>query len=207
MITDSLDPIAGYSLAASDLIESYDALSSEEVYAHLTDFLRPYPGDILADIGAGTGRDAAWFSELGYDVTAVEPVEAFLEYGARRYADKSITWLEDRLPALAHLRALSLCFNVITITGVWQHLSDPERTAAMRNLAKLTAPGGRVVLALRHGPGAPDCPVFPISDEDTRVLAERYGYQTLLETTRPSLQPENQAQGVHWTWLVLQKPC
>lgn len=206
MITDSLGTIVGYEAAADDLIEKFERLSSAQIYDHLRDFLTPYPGDTLVDIGAGTGRDAAWFSELGYDVTAVEPVSAFLEYGARHYSGHDIKWLEDQLPALAYLRAQGRQYNMMVLSAVWQHLTLPERTAAMRNLAKLSAPGGRIIMSLRHGPGADDRPVVPISDEDTRMLAKRNGFETIVETRRPSVQTANQDLGVEWTWLVLQKP-
>ena len=41
------------------------------------------PGTVL-DIGAGSGRDAAWFSAQGYDVIAVEPSSGMRSRGATR---------------------------------------------------------------------------------------------------------------------------
>lgn len=53
--------IPHYELHASRLVEQYESLSFQEVHAGLLDLLPP-PGGTVLDIGAGSGRDAAWFA-------------------------------------------------------------------------------------------------------------------------------------------------
>lgn len=57
------------------LVTQYESLTFEDVHASLLDLL-PAPGATILDIGAGSGRDAAWFAARGDDVFAVEPSEA-----------------------------------------------------------------------------------------------------------------------------------
>jgi protein-L-isoaspartate O-methyltransferase len=64
-----------YEQHAISLVRQYESLAFEEVHASLLDLL-PAPGSTILDIGAGSGRDAAWFAARGDYVVAVEPSEA-----------------------------------------------------------------------------------------------------------------------------------
>lgn len=194
--------LAGYAaVATAGLAARFDGLSSEAVLAPVLDLL-PRAPVCVADIGAGTGRDAAWLASAGHAVLAVEPVAELREAGRAFHGDARIVWLDDRLPALERVTG---AFALITLIGVWQHLPDDARDPAMHRLAALAETGGRVILSLRHGPGAPDRPVFPIDPDATVASATRAGLQTIRRVEAASVQPENRANGVRWTWLALQK--
>lgn len=64
-----------YELNASLISERLERFHFKEIHESLLKHL-PEPPSSVVDIGAGTGRDAAGFAELGYDVTAVEPSAA-----------------------------------------------------------------------------------------------------------------------------------
>ena len=53
-----------YDANAGRISERYEAVSSERVHGWLTDLLPSAPAAIL-DVGAGSGRDAAWLSDRG----------------------------------------------------------------------------------------------------------------------------------------------
>lgn len=197
--------IAGYEAAAAELIDRYALIPPDNIYQPVLSFIPEGKDRSLLDIGSGTGRNAAWFADMGYDVTAVEPVKAFRENGQNRYADRTIRWLNDRLPALADLRQLDELFDVITITAVWHHLLDGEQRVAMRQLAGLTRPGSRVFLTLRHGPEARVRPCYPISIEETITQAKRNGFALVFRDQATLLQDDLSSQPVEWTWLVLDR--
>ena len=54
------------------LVPEYERLSFEEIRAPVLDLLPECDACIL-DVGAGIGRDAAWFAANGHNVVAVEP--------------------------------------------------------------------------------------------------------------------------------------
>lgn len=84
------DVLEGYATAATaDLIAAYDGLSPEGIYEHVID-LFPSRDAKVADIGAGTGRDAAWFAGKGHDVLAIEPVRELREAGQALHTAKNI---------------------------------------------------------------------------------------------------------------------
>jgi SAM-dependent methyltransferase len=51
------------------VVGSYEALPPERLHRWLDGLLPAVPALVL-DVGAGTGRDAAWFAGLGHDVVA-----------------------------------------------------------------------------------------------------------------------------------------
>lgn len=198
------DILDAYAAAATpSFIDSYEALPVEAIYKHVVD-LFPCAAARILDIGAGTGRDAAWFADRGHRVLAIEPVRELREAGRRLHTSARIKWVDDRLPDLMTLRSCEP-FDLVLLGGVWQHLPEAERKAAMANLAPLTAAGGRLIMSLRHGPAAGDRRVFPIDPASTVASAEQYGFRPIRSRGTNSIQPGNQKLGVHWTWLVFEK--
>ena len=61
------DPIAWYDTNAE---ARYERVAPERLHGWMADLL-PAPPAAALDVGAGTGRDAAWLSSRGYKVVAV----------------------------------------------------------------------------------------------------------------------------------------
>lgn len=195
----SATAIAGYAAHAADLIPRYDALPVEAWYAPVRHLIPARPARVL-DIGAGTGRDARWFAAMGHQVTAAEPVPAFVATGQ---AQGGARWITDALPGLPQTLALGESFDLVTLSAVWQHLDPAERLQAAPTLRRLAAPGATLLMALRHGPPSPDRPVWPIDPDATAVLLAGTGFRESFRIAAPSIQAGNLAAGVHWTWLAL----
>jgi len=197
------DVIADYAAAATPaLIAGYDALPPEQIYASVLDLL-PDPPARVADIGAGTGRDAEWLARQGHHVIAIEPVRAFREAGAALHGER-IEWLDDRLPELSET-ARRGPFDLLLLCAVWHHLDTPARAVTMASLARIAAPGCRLILSLRHDPGPPGPHSFATPPDEAIDLARAAGFGLLRRTETGSVHPESQARGVRWTWLALSK--
>lgn len=198
------DVLEGYAaVATADLIAAYDGLSPASIYQHVIDLL-PKRCIKIADIGAGTGRDAAWFAAMGHDILAIEPVRELREAGQKLHPAANIKWLDDRLP---HLGAVPTggSFGLVTLCAVWQHLTDEDRAIALPRLATKIARGGILIMSLRHGPGAKGRRVFPVSSDMTIEMAYACGLHLLRSRDADSVQKGNQAMGVSWTWLAFEK--
>ena len=192
--------LASYAADATpELIAGYDALPSADIYAPVLD-LFPHAPARIADIGAGTGRDAAWLARQGHRVLAVEPVRAFREAGARLHGD-TVEWLDDRLPDLESVRQCEP-FDLVLLCAVWHHLDTPDRARTMRSLARIVAPGGRLILSLRHDP-TPERLSFPAPAEEAIALAQSGGFRLVRQTGAESVHADSRAKGVHWTWVAL----
>jgi SAM-dependent methyltransferase len=193
--------IDGYADAAEELIVRYEAVSSSSLYSEVVDLL-PEPSSKVIDIGAGTGRDAGWFAEKGCRVLAVEPVAAFRNAGRALHRSPRIEWIDDCLPALPRVVERAEIFDFLLLSAVWQHLDAAQRRLAMPKLRALTAPQGRLLMSVRHGPGAPTRPCFPASAEEAIEEAHTSGFRLVLRRAAASFQAVNRQAGVSWTWLA-----
>ena len=193
--------IAHYTAHADELRDRYDSLPTEDFYAPVRHLIPAAPCR-TADIGTATGRDARWFADMGHDVTAVDPVAAFLEPAAK--SDDRICWLIDALPDLPELSARGQVFDLVNLSAVWHHLAPEERDRAARTLARLIAPGGLLLMALRHGPTPAGLPLHPIDVDATATSFSQVGLAEVFRCPAPSIQKVNRDAGVTWTWLALQ---
>src|SRR3954470_15904371 len=158
--------LQGYEESGEALVRPYEAIDPAILYAAVADSLPKAPCRIL-DVGAGTGRDAAWFAAQGHRILAVEPVRALRAAGQRLRPEPAISWVDDRLPDLPRVAALGERFDYLLVSGVWQHLQRLERQQAILVLAALLGKDGRLIMSLRHGPGAANRPCFGAVPEET----------------------------------------
>jgi len=191
-----------YRSHARRLGQRFQALSAAEVLRPVSAHLPQTPASIL-DIGAGSGRDVAWFAGQGHRVTAVEPVRELAEQAANLPGAEQAEWIIDGLPDLTKLRDRTGDFDLCLLSGVWQHMPEGHRARSLTQIAKLLRPGGQLILSLRLDPTPDGETIFPIDTEETIRQALRAGFELECQASTPSVQPENIAAGVHWTWLVL----
>ncbi|WP_224815051.1 class I SAM-dependent methyltransferase [Hasllibacter sp. MH4015] len=196
--------LKGYEDAANgDFIARVEAISSADLLARVIEHIPKQPCRIL-DVGSGTGRDAAWLASLAHTVVAAEPVDALRQAGMAKHASPNVSWVKDALPDLSRTISLGQTFDIVLLSAVWQHLGDADRKVALSVLRSLTVDGGKVIMSIRHGAGAPTRPVFPANVENTVRWAQAVGLSAVDRTTSRSVQSGNRQAGVTWTWLVLQ---
>ena len=194
--------IPHYEQNAQDLVNQYESLSFEDVHAGLLDLL-PAPGTTILDVGAGSGRDAAWFAAHGYDVVAVEPSDAMRAGGQALHQSSRIHWLSDSLPDLAQVRRLGLTFDLILLSAVWMHVPPSSRERALRKLATLLAPNGRIAISLRLG--APDIArsMFEVTMPELSSLSQQFGLRLVRAIES---QDKLGRTGITWTTAVFGLP-
>ncbi|MGP1718066.1 MAG: class I SAM-dependent methyltransferase [Methylophilus sp.] len=194
---------AGYERFIDHFIASGQALSFSEVCNAFLAFLPKAPANIL-DAGAGAGQNAMAFAEMGHSVVAVEPMIEFLNAARNRYSHSSITWHHDSLPTLQCLADGHAQFDFILVDGVWHHLDDIERQAAIQRFAQLLKTGGRCALSLRNGPAGMGTHVFATDAEQTILQAANAGLKcVMLLKDQPSMfsfKPD-----VIWSRVVFEK--
>ncbi len=191
----------GYSEHAEELVKRFEAVSFSEKHEAVMHLL-PTASSTVLDVGAGTGVDAAWFASKGHRVVAVEPTDSLRLAGIELHRAHPFEWINDSLPDLACLRARGQRFDVVMLTAVWMHLDEQERRRAMPRVASLLAPGGVLVMSIRHGPAPSERRIFQVSDEETIALASGCSLKTVLSLRTASAQVVNRQAGVTWTRLA-----
>jgi SAM-dependent methyltransferase len=197
-----IDPIGWYNAHGDRVASEYEALCPDQVHAWLDGLLPDQPA-LVFDIGAGTGRDAAWLASRDHEVVAIEPSNAMRRHGQRLHPDGRIRWLDDRLPSLETTLRLGLAADVILLSAVWQHLPPTDRPRAFRKLVTLLKSGGLLAITLRHGPAEHERGMHEVSLDEIERLARGHGLAVVHCATVPDRMGR---AGVTWTQVALRLP-
>ena len=191
-----------YDSRAPECAIAYESLDAVALNGWLSGLIPERPG-LVIDIGAGTGRDAAWLATVGHESIAVEPSAAMRAQGTGLHSHPRLRWMDDSLPELPRLSRLGLSADLIVVNGVWQHLAAADRPRALRKMAALLRSGGVLAITLRHGPSEPERQMHPVSRDELERLAQAAGmYVERVVTATDALGRE----GVTWTNMALRLP-
>ena len=197
------DTVTAYDAQAGALAERYESVSAAAVHAALLEFMLRGRDQLALDVGAGSGRDAAWLASLGYEVVAAEPAAGMRLEAQRRHPDPRIRWLDDRLPDLNGVHQLGLAFDLILLSAVWMHVPPPARARAFRKLATLLKPGGILLMSLREGPSDPGRPMWPAPPGEVEAFARTHGLAVLRSVTNAD---QLGRADVRWIGMCLRLP-
>lgn len=180
------------------LARRYEAVSSPDLHGPVADLIPAAPARVL-DVGAGSGRDAAWLAKMGHAVIAAEPSATLRAEAARNHPSARISWADDRLPGLASIRGP---FGLILLSAVWQHVAPADRPTAFRTLTGLLASGGLLLISLRLGPPDLMRDMHPVSAEELRDLAAGSGLAVVREAPLPDRMGRSE---ISWVTVALRK--
>ena len=168
-MADRSSTTAAYNRDAKRLVKQYESRPFEDIHASILKII-PESHSLVLDIGAGSGRDAAWFADHGHTVLAVEPAQELRKEAQRLHHNPNINWIDDSLPGLDRVNASGLSFDLIWLSAVWMHIAPTNRERAFRKLSRLLNPGGQIMLSLRHGPPPEDRVVYEVTRDEVRPL-------------------------------------
>ena len=191
-----------YDRDARRFFEEYEGIPFERAHARFLPLLPEGPGMVL-DVGAGSGRDAAWFAARGHEVFAVEPATTLRDLAQEHHAHPRIHWIDDRLPGLDRVRRSGAAFDVVWVSAVWMHVPPGSRVRAFRRLAGSLRPGGRLFVSLRHGPFDDDREAWPVAAGELLDLARRQGLICVHHSER--VADGRGRTGVSWETMVFER--
>lgn len=193
--------LAGYAEDADYLIPAYETINSAELLRHVSSHL-PETGSHIVDIGAGTGRDAAWLASIGMHVIAIEPVDAFRRAGQTLHSDVDINWVNDTLPAIQQVHLANTLFDTALLISVWQHIPSHDRKSSLSNIRSILKNDAKFIMSVRSGAGTLNRKCFPITAQETIELASQCGFKLTASYEANSIQQNNKQANVTWNWLV-----
>ncbi|WP_100644070.1 class I SAM-dependent methyltransferase [Alteromonas facilis] len=194
-----------YSALADSFAQQYELVSFESVHK---DWLHLIPAvGIALDVGAGSGRDAAYLVKQGLKVVAVEPAKKLRHLAQKLHQGQDIQWMDDRLPDLKSVRELSFNFDIILLSAVWMHLRQDERDIALKSLNELLDSNGLIVITLRHGSSPDERVMYPVSRIEIFEIIERLNLPLCELTFETSTSDALGRDNVKWETVVLKRNC
>ena len=199
---DSTTTTGVYDREAGSLAARYESKSFEEVHSDILDLV-PESASLVLDIGAGSGRDAAWFAGHEHEVVAVEPANRMRDVAESLHPDSRIHWLNDQLPALTNVYRTGLTFDLIWLSAIWMHVPPTSRQRAFRKMVTLLRPGGRIMMSLRQGQPPDGREMYPTHVDEVEKLARSHGLAVARVT---QANDRLGREGVTWQTVCLQAP-
>jgi SAM-dependent methyltransferase len=196
------DTVQPYDGGFEDLAAGWERVAFEAAHAAALTHV-PAKLGLVFDIGAGSGRDAAWFAAKGWAVVAVEPADRLRRHAQALHPSPSIAWEADRLPGLEKLLKRGVLADLIWLSAVWMHVAPADRRRAFRKLVTLLKPGGRLIMSLRQGPLPFDRPMHAVTSDEVERLAIEHGLNVRAVTQ--SADAAGRAD-ITWTGIVLDLP-
>lgn len=164
----SADPEGWARSAESRLVALYEAVLER---------LAPLPGTRLLDAGCGAGLFASLAVERGAEVHGLDVAPALVEY-ARRRVPGAAEFVVGDIGALPFADGE---FDAVIALNSLLYASNPRQ--ALAELARVTAPSGRVVLTWGCGPEQATCAELLDALRTAIPAAERTPHQTSLTLT------------------------
>jgi SAM-dependent methyltransferase len=110
----------------------------------VVDRAAPRRGERVVDVGCGTGNAALLAAERGARVVGVDPSARLLEVARAEAAARGL----DATFSAGHAAALPLADGAVDLVlSVFGAIFAPDPAAAAAEMARVTAPGGRIVLS------------------------------------------------------------
>lgn len=149
--------VQGDTLLQSDLLE--ELTDAVRYRSWLVSLALPYLGDRPIEIGSGVGDYAEDFARHGVRITASEADPRRLDQLRSRFAGHPLVTVRELTVPIDE----DGDYSAVVAYNVLEHI--PDDVAAVRSFARLSRPGGAVVLFV---------PAFPIAMSD---LDRRIGHQ------------------------------
>jgi SAM-dependent methyltransferase len=116
--------------------ERYAAQSAKRDWEPFIAICKPQPGDRALDVGAGPGFLSAALLNRVAEAVALEPSEAMLSHAP--------AGVKGVVGSALDMSFADASFDLVTCVNSLHHLPDPH--AALREIARVLAPGGRFAI-------------------------------------------------------------
>ena len=102
------------------------------------------PGGKLLDLGCGSGRDSAYFSTLGFDVTAIDGSEELCKRVKKNYGIEALCLRFEDIAFQAEFDAIWACASLL-------HVKKADMSNIMEKVSASLKPGGILYASFKYG--------------------------------------------------------
>jgi SAM-dependent methyltransferase len=136
------ETLAYYNQNADAFIEGTQNADMSEQYRFFLKYLTP--GCKLLDLGCGSGRDSAYFSSLGFEVTAVDGSEELCKRVIANYGIDAICISFEDISFTAEFDAVWACASLL-------HVKKTDMPNVLAKVSAALKPGGVLYASFKYG--------------------------------------------------------
>lgn len=127
--------------------KAIDKLHSSLKPSRLYDLAKTYfkENALTLDLGCGSGRDTLWLNENNYQAAGCDFSDELLKIAQSK--NSKLNFFIESLPSLKSIKDHS--FENIFCSAVLHHIPRNELIESIRNILRITTPGGRILLSFR----------------------------------------------------------
>lgn len=184
------DNIQIYDANARQLVARYESTTTEHALPPFVDILRDYKGGSrnALDIGSGSGRDAFWMAQNGWNVDAVDGSKALLDEARSIHEHDNIRFIHDLAPDFHATQTAEKKCDVILLAAFIFHFDADARNAILEFCLNALQPSGLIYVTLRRGPlpqngSICDVPAQEIKDFAARNSMSVYDHGRMQDTS------------------------
>jgi len=123
----------------------------------IADLARLQPGEIVLDVGCGTGTLAMVarqrVGEIGR-VAGIDPSPQMIARASRKAVRRGLA-IDFQVGVIEHLSFPDQSFDVVLSTFMMHHLPDDLKRRGLAEIARVLKPGGRLLVLDMKGPAGP----------------------------------------------------
>ena len=141
-----------------DLLMGFVTLGREQAFRQrIADLARLQPGEIVLDVGCGTGTLAMVarqrVGEIGR-VAGIDPSPQMIARASRKAVRRGLA-IDFQVGVIEHLSFPDQSFDVVLSTFMMHHLPDDLKRRGLAEIARVLKPGGRLLVLDMKGPAGP----------------------------------------------------
>ena len=136
------ETLAYYNQNADTFIEGTQNADMSEQYRFFLKYLTP--GSKLLDLGCGSGRDSAYFSSLGFEVTAVDASEELCKRVKENYGIEAYCIKFEDISFDAEFDAIWACASLL-------HVEKVNMPKVLSKVSAALKPGGILYASFKYG--------------------------------------------------------
>jgi SAM-dependent methyltransferase len=136
------ETLSYYNQNADAFIEGTQKADMSEQYRFFSKYL--LPDFKILDLGCGSGRDSAYFSSLGYEVTAVDGSEELCKRVKVNYGINALCIKFEELSFVSEFDAIWACASLL-------HVKKTDMPNVLAKVSAALKPGGVLYASFKYG--------------------------------------------------------
>ena len=188
----SSETINYYNQNAADFASATDQIDMTALYAEFLPWVKT--GGHILDAGCGSGRDAAYFKQLGFSVSAFDASSALAEIASKRLKQPVAVQQFEQLNDLELYDGIWCCASLL-------HVRADNLVSVFNHLQQALKPGALLYVSFKYGDSEREVNGRHFTDMNETILSNLVGRVNNLSISKIWLTQDQRPEHSQESWL------